>query len=1209
MIENISNKFIDLEFYAAANPELGAAGVDTPEELLSHLQSFGVMEGRTFSPFADLDYYRQSYPELGSLNNEQLFEHLQTVGISEGRRLAPTVDLEFYADSNPDISTTFGNDFSAILDHLRGFGVEEAREFVRGLNLAGYLELNPDVNARVGSDLQLALEDMLLSGIEQNLPGALPSLAADSFQIQTVQQFYPFLGFAPDQALELLAPDIVIDFVGEPNRLPLAGTFEGLEGVTQWREAQSTLEIFDFKDLEYLQDGNQVAVRIVEQGAPRRSNVPYTLSPTHIFTLNQDGQVSSWDSFYNSYIFNQAYQGFSVEPIPQGAPTGQEVITDSSADSETSRQIAEGFWNAIATGQDVSAFLAPDVVWSFPVSPGRDILPYVGVFNGPQGVAESLAGYNQIATPGQRTVVNSFADGNRVLVQLREEDATIRSNNNEYDLDIFSWITVDENGQISSVENILDNNAVVRALRPGETYPLPSVPRTNPPFVLVPDIFQQVVLAYDEGGNFIGIFGEATNQDTGLTSAKTVLGPNGNYYISDQTSNNWRVLEFNGVSGDLIGVFGEANTEDSGLRYPTDMEFGPDGNFYVSSGLTSQILRYDGSTGEFLGVAAQRDNGFPDNIIPREGRPPDFTFFEFGTDGVLYVGSLEDDPDGNPDNGTGSILRYTGPFFDNPGEPLGVFGDSSSLAPFNLDFGPDNNLYVFDGVQGKIYSLSGPDSNNPGELLGVFADLQRDVAAGSGFQGFTAGLEFGPDDNLYVAVVELPPNRVETVVYSGPETNSPGTFLGSINDANALITPLVPGPGNVVIPASPGSQPEPGTMPFLVTTNLASPEVVTYDRQGNFTGVFGEANSSDSNINVPNLLTVGPDGDVYVNSVGNNQVLRYDGTSGQFLGTFGDATNEASGLLYPTGITFGPDNNLYVSSGATSQVLRYDGSTGQFLGEAAFRNNGFPNNTVDPLPPPPDFTDVEFGPDGNMYVISLRDDPDGNPENGTGTIRVYGGPNSNNFGEFLGLFGEANTRYGLFAFGPDGNLYVSDFDPSLPISVFAGPNSDNPGQSLGLFADLLDEVRANYEGEVEGGRIAGIKFGRDGNLYVGVVGFDPVIGGSLTSGEPQNISQMYVYGGPSSNSPGQILGTFGGTDTLTDGRLIRGSFDGEFFEPEFGDLITGSSLNEELEVLAEFPSGVDVGESAIANDIAMDDTPADILPFAVGEPAEAIASI
>ena len=57
-------------------------------------------------------------------------------------------------------------------------------------------------------------------------------------------------------------------------------------------------------------------------------------------------------------------------------------------------------------------------------------------------------------------------------------------------------------------------------------------------------------------------------------------------------------------------------------------------------------------------------------------------------------------------------------------------------------------------------------------------------------------------------------------------------------------------------------------------------------------------------------------------------------------------------------MAFGPDGNLYVSSLKSNQVLEYSGSTGAYLGVAA-AGNGL-NQPVG----------VAFAPDGTLYVVS-----------------------------------------------------------------------------------------------------------------------------------------------------------------------------------------------------------------------------------------------
>ena len=115
-------------------------------------------------------------------------------------------------------------------------------------------------------------------------------------------------------------------------------------------------------------------------------------------------------------------------------------------------------------------------------------------------------------------------------------------------------------------------------------------------------------------------------------------------------------------------------------------------------------------------------------------------------------------------------------------------------------------------------------------------------------------------------------------------------------------------------------------------------------------------------------LTFGPDGNLYVGSFSQDSVRRYDGANGAFIDVFVSAGS--GGLNGSDGVTFGPDGNLYVSSRSTNQVLRYNGATGAFID--VFTSGAAPNPPVD----------LQFGPDGNLAVVSAISSEDVKRYNG-----------------------------------------------------------------------------------------------------------------------------------------------------------------------------------------------------------------------------------
>lgn len=159
----------DASFYRTANADLARAGLTTDAQLLSHFQNSGIDEGRTFSAFTDLNFYRSSNSDLASFNNRQAYEHLGKFGVAEGRQFSQFFDVNFYLAINPDVNQAFGGNRERAYEHARGWGVNEGREFSPFIyDLKDYyLRANPDLKQAFGDNRAKALEHLVISGVRE----------------------------------------------------------------------------------------------------------------------------------------------------------------------------------------------------------------------------------------------------------------------------------------------------------------------------------------------------------------------------------------------------------------------------------------------------------------------------------------------------------------------------------------------------------------------------------------------------------------------------------------------------------------------------------------------------------------------------------------------------------------------------------------------------------------------------------------------------------------------------------------------------------------------------------------------------------------------------------------------------------------------------------------------------------------------------------
>nr|MBC8188718.1 hypothetical protein [Pseudomonadota bacterium] len=153
------------------------------------------------------------------------------------------------------------------------------------------------------------------------------------------------------------------------------------------------------------------------------------------------------------------------------------------------------------------------------------------------------------------------------------------------------------------------------------------------------------------------------------------------------------------------------------------MAFDSNGDLYVSSFATNEVLRFNGTTGLFEGAFANLGLAGPTGLL-------------FDSDSNLYVANETSD----------QILRFAGPnatFPLFPGAPLPaplrpgaiyVDGQTRPLGggltnPQGMTFGPDGHLYVNSSDQSAVFRYSGPTSFIPGDPPpGPVAAIPKEIA-------------------------------------------------------------------------------------------------------------------------------------------------------------------------------------------------------------------------------------------------------------------------------------------------------------------------------------------------------------------------------------------------------------------------------------------------------------------------------------------------
>ena len=295
---------------------------------------------------------------------------------------------------------------------------------------------------------------------------------------------------------------------------------------------------------------------------------------------------------------------------------------------------------------------------------------------------------------------------------------------------------------------------------------------------------------------------------------------------------------------------------------------------FVSSHDTSRVIRYHETTGALIDV-----------FIPNHDAHLKFPHgLAFGRDGNLYVASADTD----------TVVRYNG----QTGQYIDTFisaGSGGLDYPVALVF-RNQYLYVSSQLNDRVLRYNA--------ITGAYVDTF--MTASTVLDG-PSDMTFGGDGNLYV--VGRFNNRV--VRYNGQTGAFDRTFI-----TTQLAQPF--GLRFITGVMMPTAEAEDSLLVVSANEN-------TVQRFGDFTGAYKGAFASN-NLNFPIGIEIGPDGNVYIASYGNDRVVRYNGVNGQYIDDFVAAGS--GGLNGPNFMTFRPPPppTLTVSKEPNSVLIQWPGN-------------------------------------------------------------------------------------------------------------------------------------------------------------------------------------------------------------------------------------------------------------------------------------------
>ncbi len=259
------------------------------------------------------------------------------------------------------------------------------------------------------------------------------------------------------------------------------------------------------------------------------------------------------------------------------------------------------------------------------------------------------------------------------------------------------------------------------------------------------------ILRYDADGTFLDVYVGDDPATTEVDESGGLDWPNemtfgqlGELYVSSRSTNS--VLRYD-ATGNFLGVFvGDdpetTNVDESGgLNGPEGLTFGDDGQLYVASSATHSILRYDGSTGQWMDAFVPSRSGglaWPHGVVFRAGQ--------------LYVTGAATD----------AVLRY-----DVDGQFMDEFAPAGSGGldnPRDLAFGNNGMLYVNSGGTNEVLAYGDQPAAVFTVSLASASALEVRVSFDTQLSTINDSAEAGSDYSAVLGTLTFPPGATSRVI-------------------------------------------------------------------------------------------------------------------------------------------------------------------------------------------------------------------------------------------------------------------------------------------------------------------------------------------------------------------------------------------------------------------------------------------------------------